>query len=98
MWSGVGNWERVVVAICALVFVIAILFVVSVFAHDIVIISGLSVVVLFGSIFGELRDTWSTDRRFSPARVFFRTFEWLSLALAGYIVLSVIGSDSNTGT
>lgn len=87
--------ERVAVAISGLVLVIAILFVVNVFAHDPVIISALSVVVLFGSIFGELRDTWNAERPFSAARVFFRTFEWLTLAMAGYIVLSVISDNRN---
>ena len=90
-----NHWERVVAAICGLVLVIAILFVVNVFARDLVIISALSVVVLFGSIFGELRHTWSAERAFSAARVFFRTFEWLSLAVAGYIILSVISGNGN---
>jgi hypothetical protein len=93
-----GDRERVVVAICGLAFVIAILFVVNMFARDLVVISALSIVVLFGSIFGELRDTWNSGRQFSPVRVFFRTFEWLSLAVAGYIILSVIGSNTITAT
>ena len=95
MRVGPSHWEKVAVAICGLVLVIAILFVVNVFARDLVIISALSVVVLFGSIFGELRDTWNAERPFSAARVFFRTFEWLSLAVAGYIILSVINSNRN---
>lgn len=90
--------ERVVAAICGLALVLGILLVVNVFARDIGVISALSVVVLFGSIFGELRDTWSTERRFSLAKVFFRTFEWLSLAVAGYIILSVIGSNAFAST
>lgn len=88
-----GDRGRVVVAICGLAFVIAVLFVVNVLARDLVVISALSIVVLFGSIFGELRETWNAGQQFSPARVFFRTFEWLSLAVAGYIILSVIGSN-----
>ena len=93
-----GNWERVVVAICALAFVLAILLIVDVFARDLVVISGLSLFMLFGGVFGELRETWNSNRPFSFARVFFRTFEWLSLAIAGYIVLSVIaGSGGLSG-
>ena len=96
MRVGPSHWEKVAVAICGLVLVIAIIFVVNVFARDPVIISALSVVVLFGSIFGELRETWNTDRPISGARIFFRTFEWLSLAVAGYIVLSIISGNGNT--
>ena len=55
----------------------------------------LALAVLVGSTFGEFRDTWGTERQFSLARVFFRTFEWLSLAVAGYIILSVIGVNGS---
>ena len=91
MWFYFGHREWVVIATCGIVLTIAIPIVVTVFSLGAAIIIALSVVVLFGSIFGELRDTWSTERQFSLARVFFRTFEWLSLAVAGYIILSVIG-------
>ena len=87
--------EFIVVAVCGTVLTIAIPIVVTVFALDTAIIIALSSVVLFGSIFGELRDTWNTERQFSLARVFFRTFEWLSLVVAGYIILSVIGVDGS---
>ena len=63
------------------------------FALDGIVMFLLCIAVLSGSFFGEWRDTWNTEREFSLARVFFRTFEWLSLAVAGYIVLSVIGSN-----
>ncbi len=54
-----------------------------------------SIAALSGGFFGELRDTWGTERRFSLARMFFRTLEWLSLAVAGYVILSVIGVNGN---
>ena len=57
-----------------------------------------SIAVLSGGFFGELRDTWATARRFSFARMFFRTFEWLSLAVAGYIALSVSSVNPSAST
>ena len=57
-----------------------------------------SIAALSGGFFGELRDTWATERRLSLARIFFRTLEWLSLAVAGYIVLSVISSNAGPFT
>ena len=68
------------------------------FSLDGIVMVLLCIAVLSGSFFGEWRDTWNTEREFSLARVFFRTFEWLSLAVAGYIILSVIGSNTITGT
>lgn len=65
------------------------------FSLDGIIIFLLCIAVLSGSFFGEWKDTWSTERQFSLARVFFRTFEWLSLAVAGYIILSVIGVNAS---
>ena len=90
----VGEWERVVVAICGLAFVLGIVFIVNVFGRDIVVISALSIVVLSSSIFGELRDKWNSTQPFSLARVFFRTFECFRLAAAGYIILTVIGNGA----
>lgn len=49
--------EFIVVAVCGTVLTISIPIVVTVFALDTAIIIALSSVVLFGSIFGELRDT-----------------------------------------
>jgi hypothetical protein len=93
-----GVWEGVAVGAYGLVLAVAVANAIMGFALDVSIILVLSVAVLLGSIFGERRDTWSTDRQFSSARVFFRTFEWLSLAVAGYIILSVIGTNTDTAT
>ena len=90
--------EWAAVSTLAVALLIAIPVAAVVFALNASIIMLLSGAVLVGSIFGELKDTWNTDRQFSSARVFFRTFEWLSLAIAGYIILSVIGSNAGTST
>lgn len=68
------------------------------FSLDGIVMFLLCIAVLSGSFFGEWRDTWNTEREFSLARVFFHTFEWLSLAVAGYIVLSVISSNAFAST
>ena len=68
------------------------------FSLDGIVMFLLCIAVLSGSFFGEWRDTWNTEREFSLARVFFRTFEWLSLAVAGYIILSVISSNAFAST
>lgn len=85
--------------IAAAIFGIILLFIVPTttvwLSLDGIVIFLLCIVVLSGSFFGEWQDTWNTERQFSLARVFFRTFEWLSLAVAGYIVLSVIGSSTS---
>ena len=90
--------EWLVLVVCGVVLSVAIPIGVAGFSLDTIVIILLFVSVLFGSIFGELRDTWNAERPFSLVRVFFRTFEWLSLAVAGYIILSVIGSNAGTST
>ena len=89
-----GNREWIAAVVCSIVLSVIAPIAVIGFSLDATIILVLAAAVLFGSIFGELRDTWNAERRFSAARVFFRTFEWLSLAVAGYVILSVIGSNS----
>lgn len=50
------------------------------------------VVVTLSSIFAELRDGWqTTSQPSSPERVLFRTAQWATLAVAGYIVVQVLG-------
>ena len=85
------NREWSYVSILYIALTVAVLTAVIGFSLAMVAMSVLSSAVLLGSFFGEIRDTWNTERRFSSARMFFRTFEWLSLAVAGYIVLSIIG-------
>lgn len=89
------NREWIYVFILSIALFVAVLTAAVGFSLDIATMSVLSLAVLFGSFFGELRDTWNTERQFSSARMFFRTFEWLSLAVAGYIILSVIGVNGN---
>ena len=89
-----GHREWIAAVVCSIVLSVVVPIAVIGFSLDATIILVLAAAVLFGSIFGELRDTWNAERRFSSARVFFRTFEWLSLAVAGYIILSVIGTNS----
>jgi hypothetical protein len=96
MRDGSGDRERLVVAFCFLGLVIAIPFAVNAFALDIVIVGALAVAVLSGSFFRELGDGWNVPGQFSWAKVFFRTFEWFSLAVAGYAILSVIGNNAAT--
>ena len=90
------GWSNVFSLVVFLViFLTVILTAVVAFSLDATVILLLASAVLFGSIFGELRETWQVEPPFSLERVFFRTFEWLSLAVAGYIILAVIGSNAN---
>lgn len=90
--------ESIAVALVSVALVLAIVTAVTAFA-----LSGWPVVALFGfvlmgSVFGELREVWRSEAQFSSARVLFRTAEWGSLAVAGYIVLSVIGDNPITSS
>ena len=94
--SAVNEWIAVVLVSVALL--LAVVTAVTAFA-----LSGWPVIALFGfvlmgSVFGELREVWKSETQFSSARVLFRTAEWGSLAIAGYIVLSVIGSNPIAST
>ena len=52
-----------------------------------------AVCVISGSAFAELKDTWkSGSQQFSVPRVLFRTAQWGTLAVAGYIVVQVLGN------
>ena len=94
-FSSAGEWIPVgAISIAILVIVPAAIFWLSL---NPAIIFLLSVAAISGGLFGELRDTWDSERRFSAARMLFRTFEWLSLAVAGYVILSIIG-DNTTAT
>ena len=89
----INEWVAVVLVSVALL--LAILTAVTAFA-----LSGWPIIALFGfvlmgSVFGELREVWRSDTQFSSARVLFRTAEWGSLAVAGYIILSVIGVNAS---
>ena len=66
-----GDREWIVVAICGIVILVAVSVVVIGFSLEAVTITLLYVAVLFGSMFGKLKDTWNAGRPFSPARVFF---------------------------
>ena len=90
------NREWIAAVLFGVVLITAILAAVIGFSLDAIITFLLAAAVLSGGIFGELRDTWDTERRFSVPRAFFRTFEWTSLAVAGYIIFSVItnGADA----
>ncbi len=90
-----GNREGLAAVFSSIVVLVAIPVAVIWFSLEAATVAWLTAAVLFGGAFGELRDTWNGQRRFSPARVFFRTFEWLSLVTAGYIVLSVIGGNAS---
>ena len=93
MWHFLRDREGIYASILAITLVVAVLTASVGFEVNMMAVSALALAVLLGSFFGEFRETWKADQPFSPARVFFRTFEWLSLAVAGYIVLSVIGSN-----
>ena len=88
--------EWIAAAVFGAVLLAAVVVAIIGFSLDGIVVLLLAVAVLSGGLFGELRDTWNTERQFDPLRVFFRTFEWLSLAIAGYIILSVIGVNANT--
>ena len=88
--------EWIAAAIFGVVLLVAIPAAAALFALEGLIVLLLCAAVLSGSFFGEWRDTWNTERPFSLARVFFRTFEWLSLAVAGYIIFSVITSGADS--
>ena len=50
-----------------------------------------AVCAVVGSAFAELKDTWKSDsQQFSIPRVLFRTAQWATLAVAGYIVVQVL--------
>ena len=98
MWHFLRNRERIYGSILATALFVAVLVAAVGFSMDMAAVSILSSAVLLGSFFGELRDTWNAERQFSTTRVFFRTFEWLSLAVAGYVILAVIGSNILTST
>ena len=90
--------ESVAVVLVSVALLLAIVTAVTAFA-----LSGWPVVALFGfvlvgSVFGELREVWQSEAQFSSARVLFRTAEWGSLAVAGYIILSVIGVNAIAAT
>ena len=92
----IGNKEWAAVAVIAVGLLTVLPIAIFWLSLNTTIIFLFSVAALSGGLFGELRDTWNAERPFSLARVFFRTFEWLSLAIAGYIILSVIGVNANT--
>ena len=94
MWHFLRDREGIYASILAVALVVAVLIASVGFEVNMMAVLVLTLAVLLGSFFGEFRETWKTQQPFSPARVFFRTFEWLSLAVAGYIILSVIGSDT----
>ena len=90
-----GNREWIAVAIISIALLAIITSAIIWLSLNAAVVILLSFAVLSGGVFGELRDTWNGERQFSLPRVFFRTFEWLSLAVAGYIVLSVIGGNTS---
>ena len=90
---GSREWIAVYIIIAALLVVVPITVVWLSLSPVIILL--FSIAALSGGTFGELRDTWDEERQFSLARVFFRAFEWLSLAVAGYIILSVIGVNAS---
>ena len=94
MWHFLCDREGVYAAILAIALVVAVLTAAAGFGVNTAAVSVLALAVLLGSFFGEIRETWNTEQQFSLAKVFFRTFEWLSLAVAGYIILSVIGNNT----
>ena len=95
MLGFIGSREWVAVAIISVALLTVLPMAIVWLSLNSAVILLFSIAALSGGFFGELRDTWNTERPFSLARVFFRTFEWLSLAVAGYIILSVIGTNVN---
>ena len=93
-----GNREWIVAFIISIALLVIVPTLITRLSLNPTVVLLFSVAGLSGGFFGELRDTWNTDRPFSFTRVFFRTFEWLSLAVAGYIVLSVISSNASPFT
>ncbi len=89
-----GNREWIVTSIISTALLVIVPTAVIWLSLSPAVVSLFSIAALSGGFFGELRDTWNTERPFSFARVFFRAFEWLSLAVAGYIILSVISSNT----
>lgn len=93
-----GNREWIVASIISIALLVVVPTAITRLSLNPTVVLLFSIAALSGGFFGELRDTWNTERPFSFARVFFRTFEWLSLAVAGYIILSVIGSNTFAST
>ena len=93
-----GNREWIVASIISIALLVIVPTVITRLSLNPTVVLLFSIAALSGGFFGELRDTWNTERHFSFARVFFRAFEWLSLAVAGYIILSVIGINLGTST
>ncbi len=93
-----GNREWIVTSIISIALLVIVPTAITWLSLKPTVILLFSIAALSGGFFGELRDTWNTERPFSFARVFFRAFEWLSLAVAGYIILSVIGINLGTST
>ena len=98
MWHFFHGREGIYASILVVALVVVVLTASVGFEVSMIPVLVLALAVLLGSFCGEFRETWKTEQPFSPTRVFFRTFEWLSLAVAGYIILSVIGSDTFAST
>ena len=88
-----GNREWIVASIISIALMVIVPTAITRLSLNPAIVLLFAIAALSGGFFGELRDTWNTERPFSFTRVFFRAFEWLSLAIAGYIILSVIGAS-----
>ena len=91
-----GNREWIVASIISIAMVVIVPTAITRLSLNPAVVLLFAIAALSGGFFGELRDTWNTERPFSFTRVFFRAFEWLSLAIAGYIILSVIGVNGGT--
>ena len=98
MWHFFRDREGIYASFLVVALVVVVLTASVGFEVSMMPVSVLTLAVLLGSFFGEIRETWKTEQSFSPTRVFFRTFEWLSLAVAGYIILSVIGINTFAST
>ncbi len=52
-----------------------------------------TVCAFLASLFAEIKDSWKqANRQFSVPRVIFLTAQWAMLAVAGYIVVQVLGN------
>lgn len=87
--------EWIAIALVGVILLLAVVTAITAFALSGWPVIALFAFVLMGSVFGELREVWRSEIPFSSARVLFRTAEWGSLAVAGYIILSVIGVNGS---